>query len=152
VLARDKREAARNAGLLLPFWTQEDPGGKIWFYHRRSGLDAPIAGPLLRSWGGKELLANTRGIVDSLAKPYIIAFNCPVAELKYVFGNHWCALETKIINQYLAQCSPAMPAATAFESCIDKPVQVEARDIISSEDARFGDLTNYWDDVHFHVA
>jgi hypothetical protein len=90
--------------------------------------------------------------VDSAAKPHIIAFNCPVAELKYVFGNHWCALETKIINQYLAQSSPATPEATAFESCIERPVRVEASEIISSDDARFGDLTNYWDDVHFHVA
>jgi hypothetical protein len=151
-LARDKREAARNAGRPLPFWTQEDPSGKIWFYHRRSDLDAAIAGPLLRSWGGKQLLASSRGVVDLAAKPYIIAFSCPVADLKYVLGDHWCALETKIINQYLAQSSPATPAATAFESCIEKPVRVEAGDIISSEDARFSGLTNYWDDAHFHVA
>jgi len=152
VLARGKGEAAGNAGLPLPFWTQEDPCGKIWFYHRRSDLDAAIAGPLLRSWGGKELLANTRGVVDLAAKPYIIAFDYPVAELKYVFGNRWCALETKIINQYLAQSSPATPEATAFESCIEKPVRVEAGDFISSEDARFSGLTNYWDDVHSHVG
>jgi hypothetical protein len=29
---------------------------------------------------------------------------------------------------------------------------VEASDIVSPEDARFNDLTNYWDDLHFHVA
>jgi len=81
-LARDKREAARFAGRSLPFWTQDDPSGKIWFYHRKADLDAAIAGPLLRSWGGKELLARSRGVVDSAAKPSIIAFNCPVAELK----------------------------------------------------------------------
>lgn len=86
------------------------------------------------------------------AKPYIIAFHCPVTELKYVFGDHWCALETKIVNQYRAQSSPATLAATAFESCIEKPARMEAGDIISSEDARFSGLTNYWDDVHFHVA
>lgn len=151
-LAREKREAARNAGRPLPFWTQEDPSGKIWFYHRKSDLDAAIAGPLLRSWGGKELLIGSRVTVDSAAKPHIIAINCPVAELKYVFGNGWCALDTKIINQYLAQFSPAAPADTAFESCIDKPVRVEASDIVSMEDALFSDLTNYWDDLHFHVA
>lgn len=151
-LARDKREAARNAGRPLPFWAQEDPSGKIWFYHRKSDLDAAIAGPLLRSWGGKELLIGSRGIVDSAAKPHIIAFNCPVPELKYVFGNGWCALETKIINRYLAQFSPVAPADIAFESCIDKTVRVKASDIISPEDARFSDLTNYWDDLHFHVA
>jgi hypothetical protein len=151
-LARHKREAAQNAGWPFPFWAQEDPSGKIWFYHRRPDLDAAIAGPLLRSWGGKQLLASSRGVVDLAAKPYIIALNYPAAELKYVFGNHWCALETKIINQYLAQSSPATPAATAFESCIEKPVRVEAGDIISSEDARFSGLTNYWDDAHFHVA
>ena len=151
-LARDKREAARNAGRLLPFWAQEDPSGKVWFYHRKSDLDAAIAAPLLRSWGGKELLNGSRGIVDSAAKPHIIAFNCPVAELKYVFGNGWCALETKIINQYLAQSAFAAPADTAFESCSQKPVRVEASDIVSPEDARFRDLTNYWDDLHFHVA
>jgi hypothetical protein len=151
-LARDKREAARTAGRPLPFWSQEDPSGKIWFYHRKSDLDAAIAGPLLRSWGGKELLAGSRGVVDSAAKPYIIAFNYPVAELKYVFGNGWCALETKIVNQYLAQSSPLTPADLAFESCIDKPVRVEARDIVSPEGPRFSNLTNYWDDLHFHVA
>lgn len=151
-LAREKREAARNAGRPLPFWAQEDPSGEIWFYHRKSDLDAAIAGPLLRSWGGKELLNGSRGVVDSAAKPHIIVFNRPVAELKYVFGNGWCALETKIVNQYLAQFSPVAPAALAFESCIDKPVRVEASDIVSPEDARFRDLTNYWDDLHFHVA
>jgi hypothetical protein len=108
-LARHKREAAQNAGWPFPFWAQEDPSGKIWFYHRRPDLDAAIAGPLLRSWGGKQLLASSRGVVDLAAKPYIIALNYPAAELKYVFGNHWCALETKIINQYLAQSSPATP-------------------------------------------
>src|SRR5271157_1581190 len=118
--------------------------------NRKSDLDAAIAGPLLRSWGGKELLIGSRGIVDSAAQPHIIAFNCPVAELKYVFGNGWCALETKIVNQYLAQFSPVAPADTAFESCIDKPMRVEASDIVSPEDARFRDLTNYWDDLHFH--
>jgi hypothetical protein len=151
-LARDKREAARNAGRPLPFWAQENPSAKIWFYHRKSDLDAAIAGPLLRSWGGKELLIGSRGIVDSAAKPHIITFNCPVAELKYVFGNGWCALETKIVNQYLAQSSPVAPADIAFESCSQKPVRVEASDIVSPEDARFSDLTNYWDDLHFHVA
>jgi hypothetical protein len=54
-LARDKREAARNAGRPLPFWAQEDPSGKIWFYHRKSDLAAAVAGPLLRSWGGKRV-------------------------------------------------------------------------------------------------
>jgi len=151
-LAQDKREAARNAGLPVPFWTQEDPRGKIWFYHRRSDLDAAIAGPLLRSWSGKELLANTQGVVDLAAKPYVIAFDYRVADLKYVFGNHWCALETKIINQYLAQSSLTTPEATAFESCIEKPVRVQAGDLISSDDARFSGLTNYWDDVHSHVG
>ena len=151
-LARDKREAARNAGRPLPFWAQEDPSGKIWFYHRKSDLDAPIAGPLLRSWGGKELLNGSRGIVDSAAKPYVIAFSYPVAELKYVFGSGWCALETKIVNQYLAQPAPAAPADTAFESCSQKPVRVAASDIVSPEDARFSEFTNYWDDLHFHVA
>ena len=151
-LAQDKREAARNAGRPLPLWTQEDPRGKTWFYHRRSDLDAAIVGPLLRSWGGKELLANTRGVVDLAAKPYIIAFDYPVAELKYVFGNHWCALEAKIVNQYLAQFSPVEPADIAFESCIDKPVRVEASDIVSPADARFSSLTNYWDDLNSHVA
>jgi hypothetical protein len=109
-LARVKREAARNAGRPLPFWAQEDPSGKIWFYHRKSDLDAAIAGLLLRSWGGKELLTGSRGVVDSAAKPHIIVFNRPVAELKYVFGNGWRALETKIVNQYLAQFSPVAPA------------------------------------------
>jgi hypothetical protein len=151
-LARDKREAARNAGRPLPFWAQEDPSGKIWFYHRKSDLDAAIAGPLLRSWGGKELLNGSRGIVDSAAKPYVIAFSYPVAELKYVFGSGWCALETKIVNQYLAQPAPAAPADTAFESCSQKPVRVAASDIVSPEDARFSEFTNYWDDLHFHVA
>lgn len=151
-LARDKREAARNAGRPLPFWAREDPSGKIWFYHRKSDLDAAIAGPLLRSWGGKELLTESRGVVDSAAKPHIIAFNCPVAELKYVFGNGRCALETKIINQYLVQSAAAAPADTAFESCSQKPVRVEASDIVSPQDARFRDLTNYWDDLHFQVA
>jgi hypothetical protein len=151
-LARDKREAARNAGRPLPFWAQEDPSGKIWFYHRKSDLDAAIAGPLLRSWGGKELLNGSRGIVDSAAKPYVIAFSYPVAELKYVFGSGWCALETKIVNQYLAQPAPAAPADTAFESCSQKPVRVPASDIVSPEDARFSEFTNYWDDLHFHVA
>src|SRR6202034_1092911 len=145
-LARDKREAASASGRPVPFWAQDDPSDKIWFYHRRADLDAAIAGSLLRSWGGKQLLASSRGVVDLAAKPYIIAFSCPVADLKYVLGDHWCALETKIINQYLAQSSPATPAATAFESCIEKPVRVEAGDIISSEDARFSHLTNYWDD------
>jgi hypothetical protein len=98
------------------------------------------------------LLAGSRGVLDLAAKPYIIVFNCPVADLKYVFGDHWCALETKVVNQYLAQSSPATLAATAFESCIEKPVRVEASEIISSDDAHFGDLANYWDDVHFHVA
>lgn len=64
-LARDKREAARNSGRPLPLWAQEDPSAKIWFYHRKSDLDAAIAGPLLRSRGGKELLIGSRGVVDS---------------------------------------------------------------------------------------
>jgi hypothetical protein len=95
------------------------------------------------------LLNGSRGIVDSAAKPYVIAFSYPVAELKYVFGSGWCALETKIVNQYLAQLAPAAPA---FESCSQKPVRVAASDIVSPEDARFSEFTNYWDDLHFHVA
>ena len=104
-LARDKREAASAAGRPMPFWAQDNPSDKIWFYHRRADLDAAIAGSLLRSWGGKELLAASRGVVDSAAKPYIIAFDYPVKELKYVFGISRCRLETRIINQYLAQLS-----------------------------------------------
>ena len=56
-LARDKREAASAAGRPLPFWAQDSPSDKIWFYHRRADLDAAIAGSLLRSWGGRDLLA-----------------------------------------------------------------------------------------------
>lgn len=149
-LARDKREAASAAGRPLPFWTHDDPPSKIWFYHRKLDLNAAIAGPLLRSWGGTELLIDSRGIVDSAARPYIIAFNYPVSELKYVSGNACCALQTKIINQYLAQSSPA--ADIALESCIDKLVQVQAGDVISADDARFSALTNYRDGLHFHVA
>src|SRR6266700_5543310 len=121
-LARDKREAASAARRPVPFWAQDNPSDKIWFYHRRADLDAAIAGPLLRSWGGKELLARSRGVVDSAAKPSIIAFNCPVAELKYVFGISRCRLETRIINQYLAQSSSVAPEDTAFESYTAKSV------------------------------
>jgi hypothetical protein len=151
-LARDKRQAASAAGRPLPFRVQDDPSGKIWFYHRRADLEAAISGALLRSWGGKELLASSRGVVDAVAKPYIIAFSCPVSKLKYVFGRGWCALDTKIINQYLAQSSPIATEKTAFESCIDKPVAVGANEIIPADDARFSALTNYCDELHFHAA
>jgi hypothetical protein len=151
-LARDKREAAAAAGRPLPFWAQDDPSGKIWFYHRRADLEAAISGAQLRSWGGKELLATSRGVVDSAAKPYIIAFSHPVSKLKYVFGRGWCALDRKIINQYLAQSSSVSPGDTAFESCIDEPVPVEASDIIPADDVRFRALTNYCDELHLHAA
>jgi hypothetical protein len=151
-LARDKREAAIAAGRPLPFWAQDNPSGKIWFYHRRADLDAAISGALLRSWGGKELLARSRGVVDSAAKPYIIAFDYPVKELKYVAGTSWCRLETKIINQYLAQSWSAAPPDTAFESYTEKSVRVEATEIIPANDARFVALTNYCDELHFHAA
>ena len=98
-LARDKSEAANAAGLALPFGTQADPSNKIWFYHRRADLQAAISGTLFKSWGGKELLATSRGVVDSAAKPYVIAVSYPVSKLKYVFGRGWCALDTKINNQ-----------------------------------------------------
>jgi hypothetical protein len=143
-------QQARLAG--LPFWAQDNPSDKIWFYHRRADLDAATAGAFLRSWGGKELLATSRGVVDSAAKPYIIAFDHPVKELKYVSGISWCRLETKIINQYLAQSSPAAPQDTAFESYTDGSVQIEVRDIIPTRDARFSALTNYCDELHFHAA
>lgn len=151
-LARDKREAASAAGRPLPFWAQDNPSDKIWFYHRRADLDAAIAGALLRSWGGKELLATYRGVVDSLARPYIISFDYPVKELKCVFGISRCRLETKIINQYLAQSSSVAPQDTAFESYTDRPVQIEERDIITALDLRFSALTNYCDELHFHAA
>lgn len=151
-LARDKREAASEVGRPLPFWAQDDPSNKIWFYHRRADLDAAISGALLRSWGGKELLASSRGIVDAAAKPYIIAFNYPVSKLKYVFGRSWCALDRKIINQYLAQSSSVSPEDTAFESCIDEPVPIQATEIILAGNERFGALTNYSDELHFHAA
>ena len=121
-------------------------------YHRRAYLDAAISGALLRSWGGKELLAASRGVVDSAAKPYIIAFNYPVEELKYVFGISWCRLETRIINQYLAQSSSVVPEDTAFESYSDKSVHIEEGDIIPAGDVRFSTLTNYCDELHFHAA
>lgn len=151
-LARDKRDAASAAGRPLPLWVQADPSGKIWFYHRRADLDAAIAGPMLRSWGGKELLAASRGVVDSAAQPYIIAFDYPVKELKYVFRISHCRLETRIINQYLAQSSSVAPEDTAFESYADKPVLVEERDIIPARDVRFSALSNYCDELHFHLA
>lgn len=151
-LAQDKRQATSAAGRPLPFWTHDDPSGKIWFYHRELDLNVAIAGPLLRSWGGKELLIDSRGIVDSAANPYIIAFNYPVSDLKYVFGNAWCALETKIINQYFAQSSAASTADTAFESCVDKPVPVQPGDIIPADDARFSTLSNYCDQLDFDIA
>ena len=151
-LARDKREAASAAGRPLPFWAQDNPSEKIWFYHRRADLDAAIAGALLRSWGGKELLAMSRGVVDSLARPYIIAFDYPVKELEYVFGISRCRLETKIINQYFAQSSSVAPQDTAFESYTDRSVQIEERDIITAPDLRFSALTNYCDELHFHAA
>ena len=151
-LARDKREAASAAGRPVPFWAQDDPSDKIWFYHRRADLDAAIAGPMLRSWGGKELLAASRGVVDSAAQPYIIAFDYPVKELKYVFRISHCRLETRIINQYLAQSSSVALEDTAFESYADKPVLVEERDIIPARDVRFSALSNYRDELHFHVA
>jgi len=151
-LARDKSEAATAAGRPLPFWAQDDPSGKIWFYHRRADLQAAVSGTLFRSWGGKELLAKSRGIVDSAAKPYIIAVSYPVSQLKYVFGRGWCALDTKIINQYLAQSSPVAPEATAFESCVDEPVAIEANDIIPADDVRLSALTDYCDELHFHAA
>src|SRR5258708_35041691 len=84
-LARDKREAASAAGRPLPFSAQSNPSDTIWFYHRKADLDAAIAGPLLRSWGGKELLASSRGVVDSPANPSIIAFAYPVNHLNYYF-------------------------------------------------------------------
>lgn len=74
--------------------------------------------------------------MDSAASPYIIAFNYPASGLKYVFGTAWCALETKIINQYLAQSCAAGAADTAFESCVDKPAEVLPSDIISADDTR----------------
>lgn len=148
-LARDKREAASAAGRPLPVWAQDDPSGKIWFYHRRADLDAAIAGSLLRSWGGKELLAASRGVVDSAAKPYIIAFDYPVRELKYVFGISRCRLETRIINQHLAQFSSVSPEDTAFESYTDKSVLIEEKNIIPARDVRFSALTNYCDELHF---
>ena len=151
-LARDKREAASAAGRPVPFWAQDDPSDKIWFYHRRADLDAAIAGPMLRSWGGKELLAASRGFIDSAAQPYIIAFDYPIKELKYVFRISHCRLETRIINQYLAQSSSVAPEDTAFESYADKPVLVEERNIIPTRDVRFSALSNYCDELHFHVA
>jgi hypothetical protein len=151
-LARDKREAASAAGRPVPFWAQDDPSDKIWFYHRRADLDAAIAGPMLRSWGGKELLAASRGVVDSSAQPYIIAFDYPVKELKYVFRISHCHLETRIINQYLAQASSVAPEDTAFESYTDKPVQVEETDIIPARHARFSALSNYCDELHFQAV
>jgi hypothetical protein len=148
-LARDKREAASAAGRPLLFWVQDNPSDKIWFYHRRVDLDAAIAGLLLRSWGGTELLAASRGLVDSAAKPYIIAFDHPVKELKYVFGISRCRLETRIINQYLAQFSSVAPEDTAFESYTDKSVLIEEKNIISARDVRFSALTNYCDELQF---
>jgi hypothetical protein len=148
-LARDKREAASAAGRPLPFSAQDNPSDKIWFYHRKADLDAAIAGPLLRSWGGKEFLAASRGVVDSAAKPYIIAFDYPVKELKYVFGISRCRLETRIINQYLAQFSSVAPEDTAFESYTDKSVLIEEKNIIPARDVRFSALTNYCDELHF---
>jgi hypothetical protein len=47
-LARDKRKAATAAGRPLPFWTQDDPSGRIWFYHRRADLQAAGPGPKVR--------------------------------------------------------------------------------------------------------
>jgi hypothetical protein len=151
-LARDKREAASAAGRPLPVWAQDDPSGKIWFYHRRADLDAAIAGALLRSWGGKELLASSRGVVDTAARPYIIAFDYPIKCLKYVFGNSWCGLETKIINQYCSQSTSVAPEDTSFESCTEKLVRMEAAQILPARDVRFAALTNYCDELHFHAA
>ena len=151
-LARDKREAATIAGRPLPLSTQDEPSGKIWFYHRRMDLQAAVSGALLRSWGGKELLATSRGVVDSAAKPYIIAVSYPVSKLKCVFGRGWCALDTKIIKQYLAQSSPVAPEDTAFETCIAEPVAIEANDIIPASHERFSALTDYCDELHFHAA
>ena len=151
-LARDKREATSAAGWALPFGTQDVPPKKIWFYHRRADLNTEIAGPLLRAWGGKELLGGSSAGVDSAARPYIIAFSYPVSRLKYVFGRGWCVLDRKIINQYLAQSSSVAPEDTAFESCIDEPVPVDASDIIPAGDVRFSALTNYCDELHFHAA
>ena len=151
-LARDKQEAAIAAGRPFPSWTQDSPSRKIWFYHRRADLDAAIAGRLLRSWGGKELLAISRGIVDSAARPYIIAFDYPIQSLRYVFGNSWCALHTKIMNRYRGQSSSVPPEDTAFESCTEEPVQIEGKEIISAQDVRFRALTNYCDELHFHSA
>lgn len=151
-LARDKRDAASVAGRPLPFWVQDDPSGKIWFYHRRADLDVAVAGAMLRSWGGKQLLATSRGVVDSSARPYIIAFDYPIKDLRYVFRNSWCGLETKIINQYRGQSSPVAPEDTAFESCTEKLVRIEAAQIIPARDVRFSALTNYCDELHFYVA
>ena len=151
-LARAKREAASAARRPVPLWAEDDPSDKIWFYHRRADLDAAIAGPMLRSWGGKELLAASRGVVDSAAQPYIIAFDHPVKELKYVFRISHCRLETRIINQYLSQYSSVAQEDTAFESYTDKPVQVEETKIIPARDARFSALSNYCDELHFQAV
>jgi hypothetical protein len=72
--------------------------------------------------------------------------------LKYVFGHGWCVLDRKIINQYLAQSSSLAPEDTAFESCIDEPVPIDASDIIPAGDVRFGALSNYCDELHFHAV
>jgi hypothetical protein len=61
-LARYKREAASAVGWALPFGNQDVPPKKIWFYHRRADLNAEIAGPLLRSWGGRELLGGSSAV------------------------------------------------------------------------------------------
>ena len=87
--------------------------------------------------------------MDSAAKPYIIAFDYPVKELKYVFGITWCRLETRIINQYLAQFSSVAPEDTAFESYANKSVPIEEKNIIPARDVRFSALTNYCDELHF---
>jgi len=58
---------------------------------------------------------------------------------------------TKISNQYHGQSSTVAPEDTAFESCTEKPVRVEATEIIPTE-VRFSALTNYRDELHFHAA
>lgn len=98
------------------------------------------------------MLASSQGVLDAVAKPYVIAFSYPVLKLKYVFGRGRCALDRKIINQYLAQSSLVSPEDTAFESCIDEPVPIQASEMIPAGDLRFSALTNYCDELHFHAA
>lgn len=139
-------------GRPLPSWIQDDPTGKLWFYHRKQDRDTAIVGPLLASRGGKESLRSSGGIVDSAAKPYIIALKYPALGLRFVYGNGYCRLETKVINAYLAQFHGSAYQDTAFESCTNDLVRPEPGDLISIEDVRFSDLTNYWEDLHFRGA